>query len=568
MSGDTDFRIELDRDGDRYRVHVRSPAGEDTAHVVLDPAELVGDLHALQTSVLASAARVRLLRPVMSGLEPPLRQVGTALFEAVLSGKAGALLLASRNEVERRGEQLRVVLRLPPELAVLPWELLFDPHHGGYVCRRSALVRYVDVPEPVRPLAVDPPLRVLGMTALPGTLAALDAEAEQQRLVEVLAPLEEQGLVALDWVQGQRWEDLQGALYGGCHLFHFIGHGGFDADRGEGLVAFADAHGRARRVPASALAELLSIALPMPRLVVLNSCETAAGLASDVFSSTGAALVRRVPAVVAMQFSITDDAATAFSGAFYQALAHNRGVDEAVRAGRIALTGWHTDTLEWVTPVLYMRSLDTHLFTLTPQPGRPFTRGRPLRRGDQPRRAEAAHRQVRGEPHPYGDPRPTAPVSRHPRRPALADSSKPDFSRQSITINAPLDAVAAVITDFSAYPEWVDTVKSVEILEEFEDGYASQVRFVVDGGINKDDYVLEYAYAEDVSRIEWNLVRGQTQKSQQGSYDLEDNGDGTTTVTYSLAVELNIPMLRMFKRKAEQVITDTALKELKKRVEP
>ncbi len=142
-----------------------------------------------------------------------------------------------------------------------------------------------------------------------------------------------------------------------------------------------------------------------------------------------------------------------------------------------------------------------------------------------------------------------------------------DSSQQSITIDAPVAQVAAVITDFAAYPEWVGAVKTVEVTEEFEDGYASQVRFVLDAGIVKDDYVLQYAYAEDLTRIEWHLVQGQTQKSQQGSYDLEDNGDGSTTVTYTLAVELNIPMLGMFKRKAEKVIMDTALKELKKRVE-
>ena len=146
----------------------------------------------------------------------------------------------------------------------------------------------------------------------------------------------------------------------------------------------------------------------------------------------------------------------------------------------------------------------------------------------------------------------------------MADS---ESSQQSITIAAPPASVAAVITDFAAYPEWVSAVKEVEVLEEFEDGYASQVRFVLDAGIVKDDYVLQYGYAEDISRIEWNLVRSQTQKRQHGSYDLEDNGDGSTTVTYTLAVELTIPMLGMFKRKAEKVIMDTALKELKKRVE-
>jgi ribosome-associated toxin RatA of RatAB toxin-antitoxin module len=147
----------------------------------------------------------------------------------------------------------------------------------------------------------------------------------------------------------------------------------------------------------------------------------------------------------------------------------------------------------------------------------------------------------------------------------MADSA--DSSQQSIRIQAPASAVAEVITDFAAYPEWVGAVKEVEILEEYEDGYASQVRFVLDAGIVKDDYVLQYEYAEDLTRIEWSLLRGQTQKSQHGSYDLEEAADGSTTVTYTLAVELTIPMLGMFKRKAEKVIMDTALKELKKRVE-
>ena len=56
-------------------------------------------------------------------------------------------------------------------------------------------------------------------------------------------------------------------------------------------------------------------------------------------------------------------------------------------------------------------------------------------------------------------------------------------------------------------------------------------------------------------------------KVQDGSYDLVDNGDGTTTVTYTLTVDVNLPMLGMFKRKAEKMIMDTALKDLKKRVE-
>ena len=143
-----------------------------------------------------------------------------------------------------------------------------------------------------------------------------------------------------------------------------------------------------------------------------------------------------------------------------------------------------------------------------------------------------------------------------------------DTSTQSIQVHAPVDRVAAVICDFPRYPEWVDALKQIEVLEEYEDGYAARVRFLIDATVMADDYTLEYAYAEDLTRIEWHLVEpSKTQKSQEGSYDLADNGDGTTTVTYSLEVELSIGMLGMFRRKAEKMIMYTALRELKRRVE-
>jgi ribosome-associated toxin RatA of RatAB toxin-antitoxin module len=143
-----------------------------------------------------------------------------------------------------------------------------------------------------------------------------------------------------------------------------------------------------------------------------------------------------------------------------------------------------------------------------------------------------------------------------------------DTSTQSIVIDAPPDQVAAVVADFARYPEWVEAIKSTEILEEYEDGYASQVRFTIDAGPMVDQYALRYEYAEDLSRIEWHLVSpSKMQKEQIGSYDIEGNDDGTSTVTYTLSVELTIPMLGMLKRKAEKRIMDSALRDLKRRVE-
>ena len=140
-----------------------------------------------------------------------------------------------------------------------------------------------------------------------------------------------------------------------------------------------------------------------------------------------------------------------------------------------------------------------------------------------------------------------------------------DQSTQSITIDAPPAAIMAVIGDFTAYPQWAASVKSAEVLSTGPDGRAEQVKFQLDAGPVKDEYVLDYTWTGD-ERVDWQLVRATMQKSQQGSYVLVPRGD-STEVTYHLAVDLVIPMLGMLKRKAEKVIMDTALKELKKRVE-
>jgi uncharacterized membrane protein len=140
-----------------------------------------------------------------------------------------------------------------------------------------------------------------------------------------------------------------------------------------------------------------------------------------------------------------------------------------------------------------------------------------------------------------------------------------DQSTQSITVEAPAAEIMAVIADFPAYPEWVAAAKKVEVIEDGPDGRARQVHFVLDAGAVKDDYVLEYTWDGD-RKVSWNLVKGQMQKRQEGSYTLEES-DGRTEVTYRITIDLSIPMLGMIKRKAEKVILDTALKELKKRVE-
>ncbi|MBC7373167.1 MAG: SRPBCC family protein [Frankiales bacterium] len=140
-----------------------------------------------------------------------------------------------------------------------------------------------------------------------------------------------------------------------------------------------------------------------------------------------------------------------------------------------------------------------------------------------------------------------------------------DLARSTITIAAAPEQVLAVIADIAGYPKWTGQIKSAAVLATDSEGRPAQAQFVMDAGALKDEYVLAYVW--NPVGVSWELVgKSSVQKSQVGSYAVAPR-DGGTEVTYELAVDLSMPMLGMFKRKAEKMIMDSALKALKKRVE-
>ncbi len=144
-----------------------------------------------------------------------------------------------------------------------------------------------------------------------------------------------------------------------------------------------------------------------------------------------------------------------------------------------------------------------------------------------------------------------------------------DRTESDITIASDAGSVLDVIADFEAYPQWAGEVKKATILTEDGDGWADEVEFELDAGAIKDTYVLKYTWDVDedgTGLVSWTLVRAGLLKALDGSYTLVSAG-ASTKVTYKLVVDVRIPMLGMLKRKAEKTIVDTALKELKKRVE-
>ena len=141
-----------------------------------------------------------------------------------------------------------------------------------------------------------------------------------------------------------------------------------------------------------------------------------------------------------------------------------------------------------------------------------------------------------------------------------------DKTTSSIAIAVPREAVMAVIAGFDAYPEWATGVRSTEVLDRNADGRANRVRFSLDAGMIKDSYVLGYDWDGD-AKVSWELAQaGSVVSEMSGAYRLADRG-GTTEVRYELAVGIRIPMIGMFKRRAEKMIIDTALKGLKSRAE-
>ena len=362
-----DFELEVNQAGEgKYLVSVNhSPAGTGSEPISypFDPDSLQTYLGQLEHALLRSAANFRRqndLRPVID--------FGKRLFNALFVDEVRHLYYESHRIVEREDKGLRLRLRMnAPELATLPWELLYDSRQLEFIClsRNTPFVRYPEVPKPSEPLRVHLPLRILGMAVNVNGQRKLDIEQEKNRLNQALSSLVDRGLVTITWLEGHGWRDLQRAMRNGpWHIFHFIGHGGYDEYNDEGYLELANEDGSVYRMMGNNLAQLLADHRPL-RLALLNACQGAKNSQRDTLSGLGAFLVRRgVPAVLAMQYEFSDPAAIELSQAFYEALAEGLPVDQAVAEARLAINNALSGTIEWVTPVLYMRSTDGLLFNL------------------------------------------------------------------------------------------------------------------------------------------------------------------------------------------------------------
>lgn len=373
-----DFELEIGSDlpvgggpQQYYGRVVRSPAGEAPKSQVKfwfsAPGELAKLRGELENAVLEIDEKNR-QGPTTRG-EQVLRDFGRGVFRSVFTDVPSIQRIYERSK--GAAQDLRIKLRIEAaDLAGLPWEYLYDEDDmPGFVSLTRPIVRYLETAGGVGRMGVKGPLRILGMIADPSTSEwpKLNVVKERDRINKGIDALQHEGKVDFQWVPGGTGKDLMKKLLEGqWHIFHFIGHGGVEealpGAGASGFVVMVDEDGKPVKKFASDLAMMLTGARRSLRLIVLNCCESARINVGDRFGNPAIGLMKTgwLPAVVAMQFPITDNAAISMSEGFYAALAGNRPIDDAVTLARKFIQ--EKSRVEWGIPVLYMRSPDGRIF--------------------------------------------------------------------------------------------------------------------------------------------------------------------------------------------------------------
>ena len=349
--------------------------GEEAGPPFPDPIE-EKELEELHASYDATGEQIQASRKDLTRQQ---REIGKRLSEAFFHNGLWERFRTLREEAQGRGGQAGLRLRFRLDdlradyLAALPWEWITDPETGRFLAadRGTPLVREIfddraGAVQALKDLEFEPPLRILIVDALPEGEKPLHLKAEIQGMEAALRPLWKKGEVdPIRLTRPSRDELCEALLDEGIHIFHFMGHAGYNPETGRGAIALEKKDRTADLIDGARLASFLK-QIPDLRLVVLNSCKTARykGCVAPLNGVAAAVLQEvRVPAVVANQLSISNRSAVDFSRVFYGRIAAGMGVDQAVTETR--LWAWDQNA-EWATPVLFLNGTDGQIFHLKP----------------------------------------------------------------------------------------------------------------------------------------------------------------------------------------------------------
>ena len=365
MSEHKNIELEISSEGSGYLLKVRSQQGEARAQFnsPFEDKKIKAFLDKVRKARLSTRER-RKTTGQEKLKEEDFEKFGKRLFKKVF--KEGARDLLMRSLPDNRDEKVRLRMNFQEKaskLAGLPWEYLWNPTEDDFFCifKSTSLVRYLEIPKSRPPLEVKDQLRILVAIANPH--GDLDVSTEVNSIQQALEPLKERGSIFYETLKKTAWSNLKEELdKGNYHILHFVGHGTFDAKKEEGSLLLEDGpvkHKDLRRF----IGNISSL-----RLAILNSCNGAKSSESNLFWGLAQQLVMaNIPAIIAMQFAITDKAAIKFSHEFYKIFIHHRNIEHAFIMARVALAETKSgdeeiEIAEWGTPVLFLRSDSTNIF--------------------------------------------------------------------------------------------------------------------------------------------------------------------------------------------------------------
>jgi uncharacterized membrane protein len=142
-----------------------------------------------------------------------------------------------------------------------------------------------------------------------------------------------------------------------------------------------------------------------------------------------------------------------------------------------------------------------------------------------------------------------------------------EFSKSTISIDAPIAAVQEALFALDKYPDWSTQIKSAEALTHDDQGRITKVKMSIDAGMMKDRPTLDYDWSAAPGTLSFSLDEADLLTGMDGVYSIKSIDDDTTEVTYQLQVSLSMPVPAMMRQKAEKATIDAALTQLKTHLE-
>ena len=281
--------------------------------------------------------------------------IGRTLFETAFPPDLSAPLL----EALRVHPRIRLWIESgDPKLVNLPWEAMFVGQMNGFLAAQGcSIVRWHTPRRPTPRLRFDRPLRILAVFSNPSATAPLNVAAEMEVLRQTCAAAQEANLVHLTVIPPEEAtrERLREAIRAiQPQVFHFTGHGVYDADKKEGALVVGEGRDGLDLMFANQVGTLISNNGVL--LTLLNSCDTGtSGNNAAVTGVAGTLVGQGIPAVVATIRQVMDQAATMFTKNFYSAIVAGESVEAAMYQTRTAL---EIDRQDWSVYALYASARD------------------------------------------------------------------------------------------------------------------------------------------------------------------------------------------------------------------